>query len=418
MRYSWRLGTHNLRFQAPKHLHRHSKRVVLAFALTLFFLYSLGSTGSLIGKPFNSNSINASSSWLGRVQWFTEQDRKCCDLSGVSCPFSTCYPNPQVSIIPKIWQTNNYAGVGSEWPEENPGYRYELLLDGAADHYVSMITELYIPSLSRIWQQIKTPILRFDLLRYLILYAEGGYYTDIDTSPRRPIREWIPTDFDKSTINVIVGVEADEPTMSDEEMQGIDFTGNFQLCQWTMGANAKHPFFKILISSILDILITHADDAAWPDRLQILQTTGPGGFTKAMLTYLKEQDPHFSLSDYRLLERPKQVKDVLILPQYAFAHFGTYSSRNKTDEQEELALVHHASRGTWKALLEEPPSQDEDTSAGTSDGVTGLDMEMNAGSEIQMQTEKDRPRLVMTLTPDHGQHTGTVNGTSEEAPAG
>lgn len=49
------------------------------------------------------------------------------------------------------------------------------------------------------------PILRADSLRYLILLAEGGVYTDVDIRPLQPIEDWIPRAYHNKT-NVVLGV--------------------------------------------------------------------------------------------------------------------------------------------------------------------------------------------------------------------
>lgn len=293
--------------------------------------------------------------------WFVAEES--CNGSTV-CTEKALYPNKLQSISPKIWQTSDNSERGDSWTRLNIGYRYELLLDAAAEALVKDFSNLHAPELFKVYKQIATPILRFDLLRYLVLYSEGGYYTDYDTEPRVAIGDWIPDTFDRSTINFVVGVEADEPSESDKEMREKGFTANFQLCQWTLGANARHPILKAVINSIITDLKKERKPDGWPSRMDILETTGPGVFTRAVLAYLEEENPNFNLNSIRTLTSPMQIKDVLLLPQYAFAHFGTYTTREKTSEQENAALVYHESLGSWKTDENEPMRKKD----GSSDG--------------------------------------------------
>lgn len=48
-------------------------------------------------------------------------------------------------------------------------------------------------------------ILRADIFRYLMLYAFGGLWTDFDTTCVVPISKWIPSGFDQTTIDLVLG---------------------------------------------------------------------------------------------------------------------------------------------------------------------------------------------------------------------
>jgi mannosyltransferase OCH1-like enzyme len=51
------------------------------------------------------------------------------------------------------------------------------------------------------------PSVKADLLRYLIMYAEGGVYADIDVEAIRPLNRFIPDRYNVKDIDMVVGVE-------------------------------------------------------------------------------------------------------------------------------------------------------------------------------------------------------------------
>lgn len=94
---------------------------------------------------------------------------------------------PRDSVIPrKIWQTwksdplhfdQRDSDTAKTWPTKNPDYRYEVLTDANAQQYVEShygVTGFNRPDIVELYQQINITIIKADLLRYLIMYAEGG----------------------------------------------------------------------------------------------------------------------------------------------------------------------------------------------------------------------------------------------------
>jgi hypothetical protein len=86
----------------------------------------------------------------------------------------------------KIWQTWKVDPLSLEprelaraqsWLHKNPGYRYEVLTDSNDVHYVETRYGpfgLNRPDIVYIYRQITAKIVRADMLRYLVMYAEGG----------------------------------------------------------------------------------------------------------------------------------------------------------------------------------------------------------------------------------------------------
>jgi len=45
-------------------------------------------------------------------------------------------------------------------------------------------------------------------------YVEGGVYADIDVEAIRPIKKFIPKKFDEADVDMVIGIEVDEPSFS------------------------------------------------------------------------------------------------------------------------------------------------------------------------------------------------------------
>lgn len=90
----------------------------------------------------------------------------------------------------KIWQTskNGPAGLDSEdkqpiqsWVKINQKHRYEILTAHTAESYVRD-TFSHRQDIVEMFTDLQDPILRADLIRYLVLLGDGGVYSDIDVS--------------------------------------------------------------------------------------------------------------------------------------------------------------------------------------------------------------------------------------------
>jgi mannosyltransferase OCH1-like enzyme len=232
------------------------------------------------------------------------------------------------------------------WREKNPFHRYELLSDDSAETFVqqSFYDE---PEIIRNYLSLTDPILRADILRYLILYAEGGVWSDIDTKALKPVRDWIPTQY-WNQFNVVIGLEIDEPGV-----MWLDWADNFVLCQSTMMASAGHRIYHTLIHNIIETLDALAyRQSTRLEALQlsfqdVLRITGPVAFTRVVLDYITEAaGENITRANLSGITEPKLVADVLFLPVVAFVPGQSHS--NSGHSEDEAALVQHIGLGSWR----------------------------------------------------------------------
>lgn len=237
------------------------------------------------------------------------------------------------------------------WRHLNPFHRYEVFSHESAETFVKQSFAGKWPKIVNTFLTIKDMIIRADFLRYLILYQEGGVYSDIDTKALRPISTWIPDQF-KDKINAVIGLEIDEPGV----MWG-DWADNFVFCQSTLMVSPEHRIFEIIISNILQRL----DDVSKEQNRDIanleltfqdvLKVTGPVAFTDAVLSYFTEaMGETITRANFTGITMPKHLADVLVLPTVSFVPGQPHSKSGKVEDPE--ALVQHMGMGSWRATHE------------------------------------------------------------------
>jgi alpha 1,6-mannosyltransferase len=254
----------------------------------------------------------------------------------------------------KIWQTwrlplsaqdEDSENVRS-WTKLNPTYRYELLTDDASETYV--LESFHRKGIVETYFNLHDPILRADLLRYLILLADGGVYSDIDTKVLKPIDAWIPPWW-VDVVNVVVGVEVDQPGN-----KWVDWYYDYMFCQWTIMSKPGHPLMEATVERVIKALWAFAESQnttlseIQPSYHDVLGLTGPGAFTDAVFQYLSHvTGGKVTAVDLSGQTRPMLFGDVLILPINSFASGQAHSGSGKPEQED--ALVQHMFRGSWKS---------------------------------------------------------------------
>ena len=267
-------------------------------------------------------------------------------------------PPPRPKIPKKLWYKLGPSGLNpdtTQWTDScihaNPDYNATFLTDTSADAWVADTFGATHPDLVVSYRDLRVPILKADLLRYLLLFAEGGVWSDLDVScdAALPIREWIPLPY-RDTVNLVVGWEFD-----------VGWGDNFvrQFATWTLLAAPASPHMWTVIKDILQSLrekmaehkLSNVSELTYPMVGEVVEFTGPRRFTRSVFASL-DRSPVMNgtkvdQQEVAALLEPKLAGDVLILPGYAFA-----ASANRYDEKyKDLvgpALVKHHYAGTWK----------------------------------------------------------------------
>ena len=268
----------------------------------------------------------------------------------------------------KIWQTAKSAvsaldidtqWIIQTWIEQNPKHRYELVTDGSGEVLIEQAFRQK-PEIIRDFLALQDPVLRADILRYLVLYAHGGIYTDLDTVCLKPFSSWIPAAF-KDRANLIVGIEGD--SLGGPRIEG--FSHDVGLGQWTLAAKPGHFLLMRVIERVLSRLQMLAEkqnstiSTLQPSYMDVIDTTGPGVFTECIYQDLSIiTGTNVSSSNLTGLTEPRLIGDVLILPVTSFAPGLPHS--NAKGVEDESALVQHLFAGSWKhdRVAEASPAED------------------------------------------------------------
>ncbi|KAH7075098.1 nucleotide-diphospho-sugar transferase [Paraphoma chrysanthemicola] len=267
------------------------------------------------------------------------------------------------SLIPKkIWQTWKVGPLGFEqrdsdsaktWPAKNPTYRYEVLTDDNALEYLEWhygVHGLNRPDFVDLYRELNITIIKADLLRYLVMYAEGGVYADIDVEALRPVERFIPERYSPEEVDMIVGVEIDEPAFASHPVLGSKC---MSFCQWTFAAKPRLPVMIRLIENIQDWLheLSEEKGVTIPelqlDFNEVISGTGPSAFTKAVLEQMTAQnhgkavtwEPFHNLAESRL------INGMLVLNVEAFAAGQGHSDSGNHDSRGALVKHHYHASG-------------------------------------------------------------------------
>lgn len=179
------------------------------------------------------------------------------------------------------------------------------------------------------------------MLRYLLLFTEGGVYLDLDVSCDAPIDLWVPQHY-KDDASVVVGWEFD-----------MGWGDNFlrEFATWTIIAKPASPHIWMVIEDILDRLrnvMKERNVTVGGLTMEmvgdVVDSTGPRRFTRGILKSL-EARYNATLKDVQELVKPKLAGDVLVLPGYAFA---ATSNRYPEGMVVPPPLVTHHFAGSWK----------------------------------------------------------------------
>jgi mannosyltransferase OCH1-like enzyme len=269
----------------------------------------------------------------------------------------------------KIWQTWPLSPLHFEdrerdraktWIERNPGFQYEVLTDENALSYVERYfgpAGLDRADIVATYRELEIKIIKADFLRYLVMYVEGGVYADIDVEALKPVDQWgienwaVMGGWREEDVDLVIGVEVDEPTFLFHPIMGPKCTG---FCQWTFMAKPRTPVLMGLIEDVmrwLQEMVAKQGKGLGEIELvfdDVIKGTGPTAFTEAMMGEMRRQTGRSDLGwdEFHALKGPKKMGRILVLTIDAFAAGQDHSGSGS--HESELAMVkHHYHATSW-----------------------------------------------------------------------
>lgn len=262
--------------------------------------------------------------------------------------------NKPVDTIPKkIWYKLGPKGKTEqvrEWTktciEQNPDYQYEFMTDSSGDEFVQKTFSATRPDIVEVYMNLTVPILKADLLRYLLLFAKGGVYADLDaTCEGVPMDEWIPAQYKQST-DLVVGWEFD---------WRFDQSYIHQFASWTIMSKPGVRHMMMVINDIVESVHTaralnkvNINELTSEMVGDIVDFTGPRRLTRSVIKSLEMtlRRP-IERTEIENIKDPVLVDNVLILPGYAFSSaIEDFSDLEGGQPGPSLVLHHYA--GSWK----------------------------------------------------------------------
>lgn len=205
------------------------------------------------------------------------------------------------------------------------------------------------PDIVQTFVDIRHPIFQSDLLRYMLLQAKGGVYSDIDTTVRKPIRDWIPTILLPKT-RAVVGIEYDQ---LDDPGPSHGFSERISFCQWTLAASPGHPMMANIVEEVVSTLqdMARKNHSTVADLKvhdsQVGDITGPGIWTRVVMDSLSAAtNTTVTYRNVTGLKEPRLFGDILILPIDGFGTGQPHSGSSQNDP--DTALVRHQFKMSWR----------------------------------------------------------------------
>ena len=262
----------------------------------------------------------------------------------------------------KIWQTWKVDPLSFDerdlwsaktWVVRNPGHRYEVLTDENGLDYVETNfgpEGLNRPDIVHVYRTLTAKIIKADILRYLVMYMEGGVYADIDVESLRPISTFIPDRYDERELDVVIGVEIDQPEYTNHPILGPK---SQSFCQWTLMSKPRVPLWIHLVDNILRWLAEVSAEQKRPiseiqlDFDQVISGTGPSAFTRAVLKEMsKRERQEVTWNSFHNMRESKAVGGFLVLPVDAFAAGQGHSDSGNHNSRGAL-VKHHYHASSW-----------------------------------------------------------------------
>lgn len=283
-------------------------------------------------------------------------------------PYEPNKPFPRI-----IWQTWKTSLVDELFPKVYRECQQSWNALNEDKHYVitdeqchQMVIDLFetIPDVARAYHLMPRSILKADFFRYLILFARGGVYSDIDTVLLQPISDWLSSNktINNTPINpgLVVGIESDPDRPDWNEW----YARRIQFCQWTIQSKPGHPMLRELIANITETTLLRQSSGRLSKVVgkdeggDIMEWTGPGIWTDYIFKYinnalrspenfkLNKNDESVTWKDFTGLSAPIVIDDVMILPITSFSPgVGHMGSKSTADP---MAYVQHIFLGSWK----------------------------------------------------------------------
>lgn len=285
------------------------------------------------------------------------------------------------------------------WRVANLEYNHNLITLDEAEQQLSGFFSYEMPEILEAYNSLPDIRLKYDFLKYLVIFTNGGIYADIDTLDAKPLKFWYKSTLKPS--NLMVGIDVDYNDVNWD----ILYNRRLSFSTKIFKSKSHHPFFAKLIARIVYTCFNSKDEIKsinWNQAYQnvdsnnepLIQFTSASIFTDTLFDYFNElNDPvvHrvartekdlipeqifgpetnqvFSYKLFTLSAGPTQVDDIVVMPQITFKgpitgiHKGSnnfesyeseYDDENEHDDYYYARPLHFLS---WDSLVQTQKDQ-------------------------------------------------------------
>jgi mannosyltransferase OCH1-like enzyme len=171
--------------------------------------------------------------------------------------------------------------------EANPGWTDSFWDAARAEAFIG---EVYGDGVLARYRRIRPEYVaaRSDLLRYLVLYVQGGVYLDVKSSCRLPLDEAIQPEDKFLLMNWDLG-----QIVGHAELSHID---GGEYLQWCIATVPGHPYLRAVIERVLRNIDHYHPWRSGVGRWGTLRLTGPVVYSLA-IEDIRERFPHTRIGD-------------------------------------------------------------------------------------------------------------------------
>ncbi|ODV84403.1 glycosyltransferase family 32 protein [[Candida] arabinofermentans NRRL YB-2248] len=271
------------------------------------------------------------------------------------------------------------------------------LKDGEWTHHLNSTEEIlelvsteliqYVPEVQEALAILPHPRLRYEFLRYLLIFIKGGLYADIDIKLFKPLRYWYESRYESNQVYLMIESDYNDLQWESLYNRRLAFSNSLFMCK------SNHPFLAKLIAKITYIIHTkkeHILSINWDEQFKIVDAnneptvsiTSQSILTDMLFDYIndankehilisvsREGDPEtnvknienhessefssiygpevpenlkYSYKSFTLSVAPTQIDDIVILPYISIHGMGD------EDEDEQLDVENSINEGYKK----------------------------------------------------------------------
>lgn len=309
-----------------------------------------------------------------------------------------------------IWQLWTYRADNENFPSKcfkhmerwrvaNLECNHNLITLDEAEQQIFNYFSYDMPEVIQAYRSLKDIRLKYDFLKYLVVFTSGGVYADIDTLDAKPLRYWYQSTLKPTKL--MVGIDVDYNDVNWDILYNRRLTFSTKIFR----SKSHHPFLAKLIARIVYTSFNSAEEIAkidWDQAYQnvdsndepLIQFTSASIFTDTLFDYFNdlnnpvvhrvartekdlipemifgpETSSIFSYKLFTLARGPTQVDDIVVMPQITFKgpttgyHKGDLNSQfyeTEYDDENEKNFYYYARPLhflSWDSLVQNEKDQ-------------------------------------------------------------